>query len=748
MNYLQQVINLSNENLTIESTQDLLEIIKKINPVLLNNTNLIFPFPIAENPAFKPVSWKYVLANHKHKEEIINFLENKQSKDLVYWDSQNKNIVLAISVREINEKIEFETQEKRDFLSQFYEQIKTLTQELPTNIEDINALIFKYSGDGNTEKSFLTPAIKLIEILKDINVLEIFFKNYPSIKDYFDINNNYYTQKNMRERLVNNFNNGNSSSYKSSLYSQFAYTFSINQYDDRIKGYTASLGLVNGLMQGDIQHYIDIYKDKKTNTKNPDILKRGLIYLISNNQVDALKSIFQNNKNFLEAFKIEAQTATVGNHMAQYVRDKEMLNLLIDLDIPVFYHRSNVINNTQQIENYLSFNEVRNEINRLVSTNDIGNFSYTFIPYFHSDGKRAVNAIELLVDLLPELNTSSYLNKYAESLFLYNSANDYKYIYEKLPGLNYGEVDIFYNLIQKNVDNLDLYKEAIDNGYNPRNCRKFIEYACKNSLGPKIIRGLNKEGLVVAKNPDYVFNTYKYSTTKNLTSLFDKTPDEIFNKYTVDGYPAWWGALSKETLIFTSSKAFDVTQTAKNGQNVFQYFMHIFCTETHKFSEFANIIAPIVAQMENKNFKFDFSVPNPETGNNFFHDLFTVNYNNKGKISDIEALVSIADDKFLTYIDTPNFGGVYPIDILIECSNDKNKYEAKRNLSQLIYAHRDNISFTRKNKDGLIIGDLILDLLNDKNDELVALIEERMMHEELERSNKNTSVRIQKTHKF
>lgn len=723
MNYLQQIINLSNENLSEDNYSDLVSIIQKFKPEVLNNHNLLLPFSVGSNPAYKPISWKNILLTHPYNKEINELFNKTEITDIIYWDNNKKSIILKTSTSKF---LELAYQEnKKEFLNKLNDQIKILIQNLPKNIMDIDSFVYKYSDDGEEHSQKNNQIIKLLDIVKDVSTLEEFLKSYPSFKDYFSFESEYYTsQPENQKRLSNYFKNSDTT--QTSLFSEFTHKFTFSSVNDNIKGYISYLGLVNGLMKDDISAYLNNINIDSKDFKYPKYLKHAFIYMISHNKVDELSQLFK-NIDLRDAFIKENITSPINQHYAQYIKNKEMLKFFIDLEIPVFY--KNKTHNDPEDKKYYDFNKVMSIVDTLDNDSKIDKFDLNFIPYSYSEGLNAINSISMLTEVLPKLNNSQFLNCFENSLFTYNSSENFHLIYENIPNLNLSKVDVFYYLFNKSVKDLNFYKNAIDQGYDPRFCKNFIELACKKGLeGSKIIRALNKEGIVVSKNPDYLYNVYKYSKTKSLTPLFEKTSDEIFNKYTIDGYPAWWGALNKETLTFTSSKAFDVTQNAKSGQNIFQYFMNIFHTETHNFSDFNIIVEIVTNHLKDKNYKFDFTQPNPNTGNNIFHDLLNVaTVSSSFKLSIINNLNSLSKDDLLNYLDVPNNKGVYPIDCLIELSLESNSTNAKKQLSILIKEHNNHISFNRKYKNDLTVGDAIMKIVSE---DIQDIIEKRIMEED------------------
>lgn len=722
MNYLQQIINLSNENLTEDNYSDLVKIIKKIKPEVLNNHNILLPFSIGENPAYKPISWKNILLTHPKSIEINNLFNQIENTDIFYWDNDKKSIFLKTPTSKFIELNHQDKEIKKEFINKLHEQVKVLIKNLPTSILDINELIFKYSEDGEDHIQRNNHLIKFLDIVKEVSILEELLKSYPPFKDYFNFDSYYYnSQPENKKRLINYFKN--SETTQTSLFSEFVQKFTFSNENDNIKGYVSYLGLINGLMQDDISAYLNNINVNALEYKYPRYLKHAFIYMVSHNKLEDLSQLFKNVE-LRDAF-IKENKSSINQHYGQHIKNKEMLNFFIELGIPVFY--KNTMNNNPEDKIYYDFESVKNIVDELDRENQLDKLDLNFIPYSHSEGLNAINSISMLTDILPKLNNSQFLNCFENSLFYYNYSDNYKLIYEKIPNLNLSKIDVFYYLFQKSVKDLSFYKHAIDQGYDPRFCKNFIELACKKGVeGAKIIRALNKEGIVVSKNPDYLFNVYKYSKTKSLTPLFEKNSDDIFNKYTIDGYPAWWGALNKETLTFTSSKAFDITQNAKNGQNIFQYFMNVFHTETHNFSDFNIIVEIVTNHLKDKDYQFDFSIPHPNTGNNIFHDLFHVAATSSSfKMSLVNTLNSLSKEDLLTYLEVPNKKGQYPIDILID-NADKN-FNAKKQLNIIIKEYSQHISFARKLKNGLTLGDTIMNFVSE---DVQAIIEKRIMEEE------------------
>lgn len=713
MNYLNNIINLADESLTPDNFSGLIDILKPLHLQMGEHffSHLIsMPYALNNIPAFKPITIKTMILNHPLKAELNNTLNNKNNEHLLYWDAPTQSIQLAKTRQEI--KLVFDdfinrgdTQGLNNYVSKIISNIKSLVKELPQNISDIQ--FFAHPTSNDFLKYDAVPLLRIVEIFPHHSVLDTLIQEYPQVTEYFNMSSPYYsdTKKKSDNTLYQ---------IDPSMFVKFVNRVKGANYNNDSASFYLSC-FKKGLLNLELRNFIA--------TGSSDIVWQSLKYAVSKNDMEGVK-FFLANPNLLEPIREINKTAGA-NSLGSGITNFEMLKLLTHYNFPlIFTHDENHEN-----MKFYSMSEAQEQIEKNASFKKEMNF----LPYFTTQYNKKINALNSLVTLLPQLATNEFLQDYAEQLFSETSLENYSKIYETFPQLDLSKVDLFNHIARKNINwDTQYFKDALEHGYDPRFCSQFINFCGTKSDGVKMIKSLNKEGIIVARNPDYLFHSFRKGT-KSLISVFDKASDEVFNKFTLEGNLAWWGANSPELLKQSASRAIDVTLNGKQGQSVFFYFAKAMNSDSHKFTNFKTVTDLILSKLNKPDDKFDFSYVDEKTGNNFFHEFLTIRGFNSSNfnITPLSILAKHSKSDFFENINAKNNEGYTPIELLLRNFNTIPAGSAysqihKKTLDNLIVEFGAHIKLNDRIANGTLLGDALLNIV-DSNTQII--IEDKMMRE-------------------
>ncbi len=294
-----------------------------------------------------------------------------------------------------------------------------------------------------------------------------------------------------------------------------------------------------------------------------------------------------------------------------------------------------------------------------------------------------------------------------------------------------------------NEDSFAYYDWVVKSGADVRRCDKF----CANIVsareeGLKILRGLNKKGLLVSKSPDIIFNIFQNSPTKNFITYFDKCSNVELEKHTVNGNPAWWGAKHQTDLKWMLQRVQNKEQAASDGKP-FVFYLFEKELEDSKISpkSLLETIIPHYKKNPNFNFNLDYTDKN---NNNILHLIFTTQQYRKKSI-DKDVIDLINNNSKSTLYDKlmeKNNNGVTPMEILLTTSMNY-EYNRTNILKDIIFNHSDKVDFNSKLTNSDSVSDLLLKYFDDDK-EIQIKLHAIILEKELNKKQPNSIQNVRK----
>ncbi len=242
----------------------------------------------------------------------------------------------------------------------------------------------------------------------------------------------------------------------------------------------------------------------------------------------------------------------------------------------------------------------------------------------------------------------------------------------------------------------DSYEWLVKNGADIRRCDKFCKAVVDSREdGLKLLRALNKKGIIVSKSADIVFNILRSSPTKTFLNYYDKITSTEIEKYNINGQPAWWGATSISDFKWAISKTQNVEQKSQQQE---PYFMFALKEELHvnKFNARQLIEEQLrAAKKRNPNFDLDLAYKD-KNNNNFLHYLFTIEKYRKDSIDSniLDILKSNSSQNVFEQLLSKNNEGKTPLDILLT-QEYKNSWGVNPILNKIINEGSDFIDLNK-----------------------------------------------------
>ena len=259
------------------------------------------------------------------------------------------------------------------------------------------------------------------------------------------------------------------------------------------------------------------------------------------------------------------------------------------------------------------------------------------------------------------------------------------------------------------------FEWLVKNGADIRNCHSFCGSLVQaREDGLKKIRALNKAGIIVAKSPDMIFGIFSHNPTKNFVTYYDKLTATELEKYTIDGYPAWWGAKNQNDIKFMLSRINQPEQLAKDGKPYLNLLLEL--ELDRKINSPKDLFKPTLDKIlkKNPNYELDLSYTD-SNGNNFIHTLVSVKEYGKNSIDvDLfELIATHSNNKAYDSFMKKNNSGITPLEIVLT-QKTKNSWSSDNILRKII--SNGNIDFTQSISTGEKIGDKFLEYFaDDKN---------------------------------
>ncbi len=322
-----------------------------------------------------------------------------------------------------------------------------------------------------------------------------------------------------------------------------------------------------------------------------------------------------------------------------------------------------------------------------------------------------IEVIDLIMQRLPQYREEIKID--SKSYYRMLESRDFevtKLLVEKyeFPLENFDMLYLAYK--KSDSDDFQNYKWLLQHGADIRECDQLCyELVKEREAGLKLIRALNKEGIIVSKSPDFVFNIFQNSPTKTFLNYYDKLTYNELEKTTKNGLPAWWGAKHNSDYSFMFSRIKNHDQLAQDGKNLLFYLLE--SEIKHKGLQPKEIIKLQLKKIKVKNpdYKLDLSYED-KNGNNFLHHLLTFERYYKS-INNLDLLEILAENSIqnpYVFLSKENKVGISPMDLFLTQDNSGN-YEYSKVLETFLEKSPKEINFTKELSTGKTVGEYFLD---------------------------------------
>jgi hypothetical protein len=243
----------------------------------------------------------------------------------------------------------------------------------------------------------------------------------------------------------------------------------------------------------------------------------------------------------------------------------------------------------------------------------------------------------------------------------------------------------------------------VKQGADTRECESFCSsIVSAREDGLKKLRALNKDGVIVAKSPDFIFNIFNSSPTKSFINYYDKLTNIELEKTTKKGLPAWWGAKTASDYKFMTSRISHPEQKAVDGKPYLFYALERELQSRGSNKSIAKeAIQAQVNSMKKKcpNEKLDLSFTD-KNGNNFLHLFVKVEKYGKDSLDNdlIDILKEHSNDNPYSYLMKQNKAGISPFETLIT-QETKSTWSINQFLRKAIEEEAIDYTQTLSNKE-------------------------------------------------
>lgn len=605
---------------------------EEIKEFVNNGGNILLPVLDRDTSSF--FEWFHTIFKDKSEEYLLKLIEEKIIENPFDFtvDEETKSIFFS-------NKIPFHW--LRNFCSEYPTLISQSLENLLIKIDnwDLGLDYFLFSYDTLEKRAYLTKDIeddttqypKLVRIENDNKTIEQTYHPLISILKHF------------------NYSNSNQHLFYDAIFSSKTKT-------DFKKLWTHNPNFLNQTLDNS---YKGIEKLAFIFYKHD----MGRDYLHNNKKtlIDMIQySIFNQNVEFLK------------EHISKWNISE------VESDLGVYEYLLNYTNDPEIIDLFLkngaSYHDNKNDKHTIPSI-----FQYATSP----------NLIDGI--LTYDKNVSEYVSKNPEELykvlFLPNNKNrsfqqkTLKLLVEKH---NYFLDNEEYVHLFQNFGNLEDFKWLINNGVDVRKCARFIEQTLSHKKdGLKYLKQLQKENLFNSFYPDPLFHILDKYKNKDFSTWLDKCPNENYSRYTLDGYPAWWGVNSSNMWDIVKNKVTDFSQLSKTGLS---WHYHIVVRNTKSdYKEITDL--DIFKQMLKKqpNLMFDLSGVDSES-KNVFHHLFKTKYSYNHHPDLLLNVLEHSNSNILSLLLQEDKNGITPLGELYESlsSNNRETYNINKYFNILI----------------------------------------------------------------
>lgn len=724
----QLLIDLS-EIIKNNTAEQEVEILKKYFLELRNNNSkdfenfvISYPFDLGNNQAYKPLSIDKFFEIYPQGASLQKYLSSQTDNynNLFLWNEESGFITdnPDYNFSEIKQNLNAQNSEYELLLERVYLSFENLLKKLPSNLVDIKG--FKHSNKYDEYIHNKIPLLYICYSLGENNLLDLLFTKYPQSKQYFDINSDYYQElygdnlprsiSQLKDKHLSIFEGISRYFTNNSNFSDFSYETSY----------------INEFMYTCLKHKVlNIDEVRKENDLNSAFYSKS-IYLavkhsISIGDTHLLKKIFS-QPDLLTVILDKAYKISPEETLSRYYQDYETALLLKQYNIPFFCTTNSgysMVNTTSVIEKLKTLNSSDTDI-KDVDMQDCFPSSILMNPSYY----RFYSQFDIFCKVFPEFNSPKILNYYGKMILEATEVDNIEKVFENY-NIDISKIDVFSILLNKQAD-ISVYKKSIEYGYDPRVCKSFIEKIISmRDNGLKILRQLNKEGIVSSKNPDYFFHVLNNTTIKSFINYYEKSSDEILNKNTLSGQIAWWGFNNDSTLRSILPRVYDIIQTGKNGENLFYYLINKYNTQNtqNNLKDIIQIITSSKALLPEQS--FDISYTNPLNGNHLLHELTKLTVFNKSfshtqsilKMIELSSLQSLSD-----FVNIKNHSGLTPLENMFDINNEKENhknYKLIQLINSFVEYFGEQINYGEISFKGEKIIDLISPYLNEDLQKIV-----------------------------
>lgn len=708
--------------------------IKDALPYFDNDYNKIYltcPYDINNHKSGSIITF-FELSNHYTEFYKVNpYLENTAPK--FYYDEKTGIITddKCFGVNYVYNSLIHLTNTvgnyKQVFLNSLFESLDKLIQNFPENIVEIKNITY-YDYNAQPQTYYYSPLLSLSNKINSHEVLNFILEKYPPFKEYFNIDSEYY-KGNKDNKNIRIFLKEQKSplwlqqvqNYPHSVRQEYLYTFYkngvIQKNDSLLSEEEFNFYSYSAFQHGIYKNDIKFIKNELSNPEKYRLL------------IDIINGVHKPELS-IELYKYPIRLSS----------NLEILTLLKNYNFPFFCYGENINSSI-----FLQNSEVQNLFDSISNKNIKSDLTLDLLtpvnPFYESFSPSFYNNLKNFCELFPDFKKTEIISKFASKILSNIHVNDIESLFTEFSFIDYSGIDVFSHLFQKRTIGTKAYSLAIQCGADPRICEQFIEKVVHaREDGLKLLRLLNKEGIVVVKNPDYLFSIYNNNPTKNFVTYFDKSPDELFSKYTANGNLVWWGCDSEEQIKSKARRVNDITQNSKDGKSVFHYFAN----KEHKKPNsitLENVVKIMFGSSFDTNTqKFDLSYTYPENGNNILHEIFTFStfkkYLNPSCLSLFD---QYCESDFALLFSQTNNNGQTPLDLLINQHQKKTEtFNFSTIINYIVKQFEDRIDYTHTLSENNILVDSLKPFLSK---DVSLIIEECYMKQIVE---KNTSTSIVK----
>lgn len=225
-------------------------------------------------------------------------------------------------------------------------------------------------------------------------------------------------------------------------------------------------------------------------------------------------------------------------------------------------------------------------------------------------------------------------------------------------------------------------KWLINNGVDVRKCSSFMEKVLMHKKdGLKYLKQLQKENLFNSFYPDPLFHILSKYKNKDFSTWLDKCPTENYTRYTINGYPVWWGFNSTNMWDIVKTKVTDYSQLSKNGLSWFYHVAKRNARTDYKEVSELNAFKFMIKNQPNLILNLD-GIDNE--GKNVFHYLFKEKYSYNTSSDLLLSVLEHSNNDIIPLLLQEDKNGITPLGELYASVGKKDSYAVEQYLRIII----------------------------------------------------------------